>query len=244
MARIASHHSKNHPLPVSTEFRLSQPWPDDCRVQWGTNPIWPTEDDPVRSAFFEAFPEEGGSIRGEGSTIEGAEEKAYKKYRQEAACDHPHWRRKHLDGLGICNCCGKSESRHFHKVTRLGEFREPMDLHELHALANAHLRTPPADVEKRLRARGERAKHNRELATRARYHGIDLPPVPAERQTDGQFMGQEPCDYQRACAEIILDWIDNHPAAEKMEPIYRDLARRRVTQELEIADRRDAKLKR
>lgn len=61
-----------------------------------------------RTAFFEAFPENPGCfLRGEGKTIEEAEESCWMQYQRVAACEqHDFDRRDRRDGYGFCRKCG------------------------------------------------------------------------------------------------------------------------------------------
>jgi hypothetical protein len=61
-----------------------------------------------RTAFFEAFPRVPDTfIRGEGATIEEAEEKAWCQYQKYFDCDHPSFEpRDYQNGAGYCTKCG------------------------------------------------------------------------------------------------------------------------------------------
>lgn len=109
-------------------------WPEDCGVQCGGHGIvLPansiekvfTSDKPLTelataatkkesytTAFFEAFPKEPSCfIRGEGKTIEEAEEKAFNKFQKILECPgHEFEPRGRKDGYGYCKHCNLSMS--------------------------------------------------------------------------------------------------------------------------------------
>lgn len=111
-----------------------QPWPEDCSVQCGGKGIvLPSNsletvlssDKPLgelakaavqkesyTTAFFEAFPKKPSCfIRGEGKTIEEAEEKAFKKFQAILDCkEHEFEPRGRKDGYGYCKHCSLSMS--------------------------------------------------------------------------------------------------------------------------------------
>ena len=61
------------------------------------------------TAFFEAFPKNPSCfLRGEGKTIEEAEEECWKKYQKVVTCDHEMERRDRTDGYGYCKKCSYS----------------------------------------------------------------------------------------------------------------------------------------
>ena len=69
--------------------------------------------DAYRTAFVEAFP---GStfIRGEGSTIQEAEDACWAKYEQRMACPGHDWEpRDYKNGAGFCIHCGTFGSKVF-----------------------------------------------------------------------------------------------------------------------------------
>lgn len=69
-------------------------------------------DTDYRTAFFEAFPEDLESfIRGEGKTIEVAEENAWNKYQRFLNCSgHEFEAKSYKNGCGICKHCGMFKS--------------------------------------------------------------------------------------------------------------------------------------
>lgn len=73
------------------------------------------------TAFFEAFPRNPDTfIRGEGTTVGEAEDKAWEKYQRIIVCDHVDGfdRRGYRNGLGFCKKCGMSKSHAFEPLTR------------------------------------------------------------------------------------------------------------------------------
>lgn len=115
-------------------YECIQPWPEDCSVQCGGHGIvLPsgslekvlTSDKPIgelakaaaekesyTTAFFEAFPKTPSCfIRGEGKSIEEAEEKAYEKFKSILNCKgHDFESRGRKDGYGYCKYCSLSMS--------------------------------------------------------------------------------------------------------------------------------------
>jgi len=67
------------------------------------------------TAFFEAFPRNPDTfIRGEGTTIEEAEDNAFSKFEKYSACDHPEFeKRDYKNGYGFCVKCGMGSSGAF-----------------------------------------------------------------------------------------------------------------------------------
>lgn len=63
------------------------------------------------TAFFEAFPNKPRTfIRGEGKTIEEAEESCWQKYQKILICNHEMERRNRTDGYGYCKHCSYSST--------------------------------------------------------------------------------------------------------------------------------------
>ncbi|MFF2532394.1 hypothetical protein ACFVS2_26130 [Brevibacillus sp. NPDC058079] len=83
------------------------PWPDDCSVQCGDTGIVFSSEGNYQTAFFEAFPKSPEMfIRGEGSTVEIAEEDAWNKFQRMINCkNHEFERRGYKNGSGICKYC-------------------------------------------------------------------------------------------------------------------------------------------
>ena len=64
-----------------------------------------------RTAFFEAFPKTPSCfLRGEGKTIEEAEEDCWKKYQKVLNCNHEMERRDRTDGYAYCKHCSYSST--------------------------------------------------------------------------------------------------------------------------------------
>jgi hypothetical protein len=117
------------------------PWPDDCGIQGGddglvleTGSMSEALSDSAkaadavvgalgaavatphyRTAFFEAFPKTPATfIRGEGASIDAAEDDAWRQYQAILACtNHEFERRKYRTGSGICRKCGLFSSTAF-----------------------------------------------------------------------------------------------------------------------------------
>lgn len=100
-------------LISNTDVEARHPWPDDVGVQGGKNGLvfvrGTTET--YRTAFVEASP--GGTfLRGEGATVQEAEDACWAKYQTFLSCDgtgEPHgpFEPRHYDnGAGFCTRCG------------------------------------------------------------------------------------------------------------------------------------------
>jgi hypothetical protein len=138
--KIAPHHIEGTPenkisnlLNTNTSYSPKCDWPEDCTVQWG-NGLVPS------TPFFEAFPT-GTFIRGEGATIEEAEEKAFAKYIREFLCDHLWGRQRpnrdlYTNGAGWCRHCGAFRSNMFKEIIILGHWRKPLERWEDEWLAS------------------------------------------------------------------------------------------------------------
>jgi hypothetical protein len=111
-------------------------WPEDCFVQCGDNGMVLkatgfeatmtsenfkelgeniAENYAYTTAFFEAFPNNPNTfIRGEGKSVEEAEESAWKKFRKYADCEeHEFEKRNYRNGAGFCKKCNMFKSRAF-----------------------------------------------------------------------------------------------------------------------------------
>jgi hypothetical protein len=117
-------------------------WDEDCFVQCGSsgivlgkgslqevfdseNPLQTLgeaacDESSYITAFFEAFPNNPSTfIRGEGKTIEEAEEQAWKKCQKYKNCpEHEFERGKYTNGAGICKNCGMFSSKVFEPLTK------------------------------------------------------------------------------------------------------------------------------
>jgi hypothetical protein len=77
------------------------------------------------TAFFEAFPKEPSCfLRGEGKTIEDAEESCWIKYQKVLNCNHEMERRDRTDGYGYCKHCSYS-SMVFEPLTKCCKCNKP-----------------------------------------------------------------------------------------------------------------------
>lgn len=85
-------------------------WPEDCFVQCGDRGIVFVKETSTtyETAFFEAFPRNPDTfLRGEGKTVEEAEEQAWTKYQKQLNCKKHEFERKHYrNGAGVCKNCG------------------------------------------------------------------------------------------------------------------------------------------
>jgi len=96
------------------------PWPSDCFVQCGGGGIVFGKKETYRTAFFEAFPKDPDTfIRGEGKTVEEAEQSAWDKFEKISSCkNHEFERRGYTNGLGFCKHCNMSKSKAFDPTTK------------------------------------------------------------------------------------------------------------------------------
>jgi hypothetical protein len=97
-----------------TTATACHPWPDDVYLQGGEHGVVMRPDSaggPYTTAFVEIFPP-GTFLRGEGPTIEAAEDACWKKYLTWRDCDgtgEPHGpfeARGYANGCGHCTRCG------------------------------------------------------------------------------------------------------------------------------------------
>jgi len=69
------------------------------------------DEESYTTAFFEAFPKKPSCfLRGEGKTIEEAEESCWQKYQKVLNCNHEMERRDRTDGYGYCKHCSYSST--------------------------------------------------------------------------------------------------------------------------------------
>jgi hypothetical protein len=93
------------------EYTLRHDWPADCFVQGGRKGVVLGKN-PYQTAYFEAFPDT--FIRGEGDTLEDAEDACWAKYKQRLACPKHEWEtRGFTNGAGFCKHCGTFQSKVF-----------------------------------------------------------------------------------------------------------------------------------
>lgn len=91
-------------------YTLRHEWPDDCRVQGGHNGVvLRSKGENYRTAYFEAFPQT--FIRGEGETLEEAEDAAWEKFMRRSTCPaHEYESRGYKNGAGFCKHCNNFKS--------------------------------------------------------------------------------------------------------------------------------------
>jgi hypothetical protein len=91
-----------------TDYVCKYDW--GCFVQCGGSGIVFSKDgSSYTTAFFEAFPNNPKCfLRGEGNTVQDAEESCWLKYQKLLSCDHEMERRDRTDGYGYCKHCSYS----------------------------------------------------------------------------------------------------------------------------------------
>jgi hypothetical protein len=131
--KIASHHAWK-----DKEYQPRHEWPGDTLVQWGGHGLVLSKSS-YTTAFFEAFPDKkitdrGGFIRGEGKTIEEAEDDAFAKFTKESSCQHL-WGREHYRNSGqLCRHCRAFRCKTLKEVVILGRHRKPLEWYHVHDL--------------------------------------------------------------------------------------------------------------
>ena len=104
----------------NTTTEAQHDWPEDVFIQGGERGVVVGgPNGAYQTAFFEAFPSDprSGFMRGEGSSLAAAEEKAWKQYQVWLNCDGsgqghgPYERRQYSNGAGVCTRCGTWMSR-------------------------------------------------------------------------------------------------------------------------------------
>ena len=89
------------------EYETKNDW--QCYCQSGSNGTVFSEGGNYETAFFEAFPNNPRCfIRGEGATIEEAEQQAWGKWQKIQVCKHEMERRNRTDGYAYCKYCSYS----------------------------------------------------------------------------------------------------------------------------------------
>jgi hypothetical protein len=131
--KIASQHQWK-----DSDYKPRCEWPGDTLVQWGRSGLVLGRK-PYTTAFFEAFPDEsltgsGGFIRGEGATLEEAEDKAFAKFTREIDCNHLWGRETYTNGGQLCRHCRAFRSGHIQPLVKLGEWRKPLESWEASCL--------------------------------------------------------------------------------------------------------------
>lgn len=200
MPHIAAHHKPGHPLQSDGGYVLTQDWPDDCYVQWGSSGVVVSKTGGYQTAFFEAFPEDnaGGFLRGEGKTIEEAELAAFKRWQREKACDHEWGRAGYANGGGKCRKCKAFDTK-FAPIVELGAWKAPLSSTELIMIRDGLLR-PTLWYSREDEAQSRRTR--RRIKLRAKMFALKLPPDP-EPQVEPTF---EEDDYTIACAAAVLEY--------------------------------------
>ncbi|MFE6966723.1 hypothetical protein ACFVAJ_16565 [Agromyces sp. NPDC057679] len=101
---------------IRTGVTARHPWPEGMFIQGGGRGLVLSRTpggDPYRTAFVEAFPDES-FIRGEGATVEEAEDAAWAKYQRHQSCPDHEWEsRGYVNGAGFCRHCKKFKSGAF-----------------------------------------------------------------------------------------------------------------------------------
>ena len=101
-------------IPRGRGAVLTHEWPADCAIQGGTTGMVFARSGSYVTAFFEAFPLDPQTfIRGEGETVEAAEEAAWQKWQRVLECPgdvHEFETRGYMNGAGFCIHCGLFQS--------------------------------------------------------------------------------------------------------------------------------------
>lgn len=89
------------------DYECKHPW--TFFVQCGGSGIVFGKEKSYTTAFFEAFPKEPSCfLRGEGATVEEAEQQCWDKYQKLISCEHEMERRHRTDGYAYCKHCSYS----------------------------------------------------------------------------------------------------------------------------------------
>lgn len=89
------------------DYECKYEW--ECFCQAGKSGLVLAGENSYTTAFFEAFPSNPNCfIRGEGGTVEEAEEQCWQKYQKIRTCNHEMERRGRTDGYGYCKHCSYS----------------------------------------------------------------------------------------------------------------------------------------
>ncbi len=184
-------------------------WPDDCAVQWGGSGLVFGENSTRSTAFFEVFPDGAGFLRGEGATVEEAEQAAFAKWTRQSACAAAgghRWSRTrrmrdgrthtYTNGGTFCLACGAFTSKILPPIVKLGSWREPLSASDLSLLAMGGARPEG----------GEPPGNARHLELRAKAAGIDLPDWRTFPDTD------EDETYEAACDRTVAAFYATHLA--------------------------------
>lgn len=193
-------------------FHPQQVWPADCFVQWGGDGVVISNDSARTTAFFEAFPEGLGFIRGEGATVKEAEEAAFTKYLRQSACPGHEWSRRHYtNGYAFCRHCGCGKSA-MKPIVKLGDWRAPLSSFELQNIIDGGLLA----WEDR---RGKYYPPSDRTRLRARLFGIHLPPIPREPV---DILETETHPYTLACQDVVFGMMRDLGGPEGLEGSVQD----------------------
>lgn len=108
-----------------TAFFAMHDWPQDCFLQGGHDGLVMDRSHPqgsyIAAYFFEAFPSDPATfIRGEGQTMEVAEDRAWGEWQQRLSCpayaatgEHSFEARGYQNGAGFCSACNLFASKVF-----------------------------------------------------------------------------------------------------------------------------------
>ncbi len=113
-------------------------WPHDCFIQCGdSGVVIDKEDGNYRTAFWEAFPRSPDTfLRGEGDTVQEAEQKCFAHYQRILTCAaHEFERGKYENGAGICKHCKLFLSNVF-EPTEAWKHREQEGMARLRAIGD------------------------------------------------------------------------------------------------------------
>lgn len=108
-------------LIKNTSVERQHPWPEDMLVQGGSSGLVVVRNgENYYTAFVEAFPP-NSFIRGEGETVQLAEDACWEKYLAFTGCEHDWVAGRYTNGGGICSKCKQFGSRVFTPV-QLGQY--------------------------------------------------------------------------------------------------------------------------
>lgn len=118
--RIADHCRPGGWRYNGTPYDPRHPWPGQTLVQFGARGLVFSASGNYTTAFFEAFPDDPPTfIRGEGATLEQAEDQAWEKFQRQQACaGHEFERRRYTNGAGVCKHCNLFLTEVFEPLTR------------------------------------------------------------------------------------------------------------------------------
>lgn len=211
MVQIREHNkkdSKNNTLKFDTYYTPICDWPEDCTVQWGGIGGPSFGKPPYTETFFEAFPKDGGYLRGEGKTFDQAEKACFLKWQKMSQCNHL-WARHGNHGYAKCRNCGEGKS-FFNPIVELGAWKKPINGHQISAIAEGCIQ----DVawSKELQKPRQR-KWRRHLYLKAKQAKLKLPPTPGPSMDPED---EETRKYTNECAEVCFQYYKE--IYEKIDP--------------------------